>query len=713
MAIPLDALNQIGPTPPESPLEMPEQSLKAVPFCPSFKPLSKHELPEPRWDLAMTFLARVLTFGGAAGLTVYAAQQMVMIVSLAQITFFQWIMVAMLTITFAWIALAATGALAGVLFGQDKAKTRADSKAPLRGKTALLMPIYNEDAARSFAALAAMAEELAEHAQHFEIFVISDTNDPDVWIKETAAIYQLREDLQGKVPVWYRRRTHNAGKKVGNVSDFVARWGARYEYMLVLDADSILAGETIVRLVREMDADERCGILQTLPQLYGGQTLFARLQQYASYVYGGVVARGITAWQNHDGNYWGHNALIRLTAFAEAAGLPHLAGKKPFGGAILSHDFVEAAFIRRAGWSVKMMPNLGGSWEEGPPSIQDVAIRDRRWAQGNLQHLKIIGASGLKWPNRMHMLIGVMSYLASPLWLTLIAVGLITYLHAATASFNYFSEEFSLFPSWPIFDAQRMFELFVVTMIVLLLPKVVGYLSRACRLIVSRPWRIIPLSVGVLVETFFSLLFAPIFMCIHSKHIWDIFTGKDSGWNAQQRVANKVKWRVLVRQHTAHTLLGLAVATLLFNLSWPLLAWMAPTLVGLVLAIPLAAIAMNVPFARLLRRLRILLIPEEHKLPSVMVKQNQFELKYRQVNDSLDVVSVITNDELSLRHFRMLSAPLAHRKGQPDLVAVSAQLKIDDADTVEQAFSWLNKEEKLALLTRWDIACKFKALRRA
>ena len=231
--------------------------------------------------------------------------------------------------------------------------------------------------------------------------------------------------------------------------------------MIVLDADSILAPDTLVTLVREMAADPNLGLLQTVPRLAGGKTLFARLQQFAGRVYGPIVARGIASWQGDDGNYWGHNAIVRVRAFAAAAGLPVLPGKKPFGGAILSHDFVEAALLRRAGWSVRMLPTLGGSWEDSPPSLLDV--RRARPALGTGQHpasRRACWSQGFTWSNRVHMGIGVMSYLASPLWFALIVVGLGTAGHIATVQFEYFTDEMSLFPRWPLFDSERMIRLF-------------------------------------------------------------------------------------------------------------------------------------------------------------------------------------------------------------------------------------------------------------
>lgn len=690
--------------PAETPLPMPVQDLARVP--------GTHNRVEREkrfgWYSLRTFLARLLAFGGALALTAYACYQMVLIVSLAQITVFQWFMVATFTLTFAWIALAAASAITGVLLGQDKCRSKPD--APLRGRTALVMPVYNEDAARSFSALHAMAEALYRQgaSEHFEIFILSDTRHPDQWVKETAAVHRLREALHGRMPVWYRRRADNSGKKAGNIADFVRRWGGHYDYMLVLDADSLLDAGTLTTLVREMNADPQCGILQTLPRLYAGKTLFARLQQFASNLYGPIVARGVTAWQADDGNYWGHNAIIRVSAFAAAAGLPTLPGRKPFGGPIMSHDFVEAALIRRAGWSVRMLPSLPGSWEESPPTLHDLALRDRRWAQGNIQHLRVLGTKGLRWPNRMHMVIGVMSYLASPYWLALIVAGLVTYLHAATATFDYFSEEFSLFPTWPIFDSERMIRLFVLTMGILLVPKLLGWVKALFSARFSGPVRVAPLrwltlTLGVLLEAVFSILYAPVFMVIHTRHVWDILRGRDSGWQTQQRAFSNVPWVALCRRHLWQMLLGVSGVIGLFYLSPPLLAWMSPTLVGLVLAIPLAALSGNRWLARGLRAMGLLTTPEERQPPPIMADRESFETILREHTESLALLPLLNDPQRWRSHFDMVIAPPPDPRGQPDLDRVSAKLKIRDAIHTGEALDWLSDREKMSLLSHWDL----------
>jgi membrane glycosyltransferase len=455
------------PVPPPAPLAMPVQDLRAPRRADT--PASVRRGTDIR-----TSLARLVTFGGAALLTAFATDQMIEAVAVEQVTALQWVMVVLFVISFAWIALSATSGIAGLL-GTDPERKR-EQEQPLAAKTALIMPVYNENPAGTATALAAMASALVEagHGAAFELFLLSDTTAPDVWIQETAAVDELRRLLSGQMAVWYRRRYRNTARKAGNLKDFVERWGGRYEFMIVLDADSIMAPETLITLVRRMQANPSLGLLQTVPVLAGGQSLYARLQQFAGRIYGPVVARGLAAWQGDDGNYWGHNAIVRVKAFADACGLPELPGRKPFGGAIMSHDFVEAALLRRAGWAVRMAPGLGGSWEDSPPSLLDVAARDRRWAQGNLQHLKVLPTRGLVWPSRVHFLTGVMSYLASPLWLALIVVGIILTLQASLIRPEFFTEEFQLFPTWPEFDAERMIWLFVFTMGVLLLPKFIG-----------------------------------------------------------------------------------------------------------------------------------------------------------------------------------------------------------------------------------------------
>jgi membrane glycosyltransferase len=680
--------------PPFALLEMPDQDLVRY--------TRKLRLARPRFT---TWLARLVTFGGALALTAYASREMVAVVSVSVggVTFLQAVMVVLFTITFGWIALAAAGAVAGVLFGGPRRNARGDARVEQR--TALVMPICNEEPARSFASLEAMATSLLERedAPPFEIFVLSDTGNPSIYVQETAAFHALRNALGDRMRVWYRRRSENVGRKAGNLRDFVTRWGGRFDFMIVLDADSVLAPDTLITLVREMAADPRLALLQTVPRLCGGHTLFSRLQQFAGTVYGPIVARGIAAWQGDDGNYWGHNAIIRVRAFASAAGLPDLPGRKPFGGLIMSHDFVEAALLRRAGWSVRMLPTLPGSWEESPPSLLDVAARDRRWAQGNIQHLAVVGSRGLTWPSRMHILIGVMSYLASPLWFLLIAVGLAVTAHVATVQFEYFTDELSLFPRWPQFDSERMIALFMVAMATLFAPKVFGLLRALVNRELLRSVGVVRLVLGVLVETLLSALYAPIMMMIQCRQVWEIFRGQDSGWSTQSRKHAGLRWRTLLRRHWVHMVAGLLIAAALVFISRHLLAWMAPALIGLVLALPLSAASGSAWLAKVTRYFGALTIPEEIAVPEVVQRRDAAEARLEAELEGLSIERLLRDEEARQRHFAAVVPRPPAPRGRPDVLLMAARAKVADARNAGEALAWLTPPERLAALGDHDL----------
>jgi membrane glycosyltransferase len=677
--------------PPPAALEMPEQNLRRY--------VRERRLG---WPSVKTILARVVTFGGALALTTYATLEMIAVVSVGIVSVLQWAMVGLFTITFVWISLAAAAAISGVLFGGVRKRATADTRVEQR--TALVMPVYNENPAGTFAALLAMAETLLEHdAPGFEIVVLSDTTRPEIYIKETAAYHVLREKLGDRLRVWYRRRPENIGRKVGNLHDFVTGWGGRYDFMIVLDADSLLAPDTLVTLVREMAADPNLGLLQTVPRLAGGRTLFARLQQFAGRVYGPIVARGIASWQGDDGNYWGHNAIIRMRAFAAAAGLPVLPGKKPFGGAILSHDFVEAALLRRAGWSVRMLPTLGGSWEDSPPSLLDAAARDRRWAQGNIQHLAVIWTPGFTWSNRIHMGIGVMSYLASPLWFALIVIGLGTAGHIATVQFEYFTDEMSLFPRWPLFDSERMIRLFILAMVTLLTPKILGVLRAFIDWELLRTVNPLRVVLGAAAETVVSALYAPIMMMMQVRQVTEILIGQDSGWATQSRKHARTPWGTLFRRHWLQTLSGIGVSVVLLYVSPALFVWMSPALVGLVCALPLSAASGSVAIAKIARFLGFLTVPEEVDVPRVIALRDEAEARLAELLDGVTIERLLSDEVARQRHFAAVLPRPPGTRGHPDVMFITARAKLGDAHTAAEALSWLSPPERLAVLGDRDL----------
>lgn len=619
---------------------------------------------------------------------------MLEVVDFLRMTILQGVMIFFFAITFTWIAFAAAAALAGIF--APKARFSV-SDSPGESRTALVMPVYNENPLQTTAALQAMAEALAAHgaAHHFEIVVLSDSTQADAWVAESIAVHHLRRALAQTMPVWYRRRWHNAGRKAGNIEDFVKRWGGRYDYMVVLDADSLMTAQTLLSLVNRMEADSRLGLLQTVPALVGQWSLFARLQQFAGRIYGGIIARGVAAWSGDDGNYWGHNAIIRVAAFAQACGLPVLKGAQPFGGHVMSHDFVEAALMRRAGWKVRMACDLKGSWEESPPSLFEAAARDRRWAQGNLQHSKVIGARGLRIASRVHFLMGIMSYLSAPLWLLLLLTGFALTLQATLIRPEYFIQDFQLFPDWPRFDSVRMVKLFIFSMLVLLLPKLLGLVHS----IFSGQLRrgsggVIGLVAGSIVETLFAALFAPIMMLVQTQHIMQILTGRDSGWSAQRRAAAGILWREAWSFHWKHTLIGLVTAWVAYQLSPLLLAWLAPALLGLVLAVPLSKVSGSVRVGRGLARFGLLRIPEETHVPEIIRRRDELVRSATSMTDD-GLRHLAHNRQTRLDHIAGNLPPPPEPRGIPDAHRLTAAAKLADAHTLPEALQWLTPAERI------------------
>ncbi len=679
--LPLQSAPPPGGMPPEAPLVMPLQDLGRRPS----------RLPGS-WPAASVLYARFILVAATLAISAYGTYQMFHVVRFASMTFLQGMMIFFFSISLCWIAFAAGSVLAG-------ASKRRENFAPLEdiGLTALVMPVYNEDPQRTFSALQAMAEALiARHANsRFELVILSDSTNADAWIRETIAIDRLRAALAGSMAVWYRRRWQNVARKSGNIEDFVKRWGARYEHMIVLDADSLIDASTLVRLAQTMSADPQLGILQTAPQLIGATTFFGRLQQFAACVYGPVITRGLAAWSGDASNYWGHNAIIRVKAFAASCGLPNLPGRKPFGGHVLSHDFVEAALMRRAGWKVCMTTELGGSWEESPPSLIDIAVRDRRWAQGNLQHLKIIGSAGLSLTSRVHLGIGIMSYLSSPLWLLLLGIGFALTLQARLIRPEYFSRDFQLFPTWPRFDTQLMTTLFWFSMVVLMTPKLIGLV----RALLSKPIRrggggVIGVAASVLLESILSALYAPVLMLIQSRHVFEVFLGQDSGWKSQRRDGGASSWYEAWRYHRKHMLMSCVTAVIIWFVSPALLVWVAPALLGLFLAVPLSRMSGSRLIGQALARVALLRTPEEIHPPRLVARRLELLASAPPLPED-GLAYLARNREARLAHIQGNLPRPADPRGQPDPYAFTAEQKLIDARTLDEALAWLTPIERV------------------
>jgi membrane glycosyltransferase len=683
-AVRLSPAGSSGGMPPEARLGMPAQDLR----------FSQRQLRPGRASAAVVF-ARIILATVSIGVTVYGVYQMLQVVRFANMTFLQGLMIFFFTVSLAWIAFAAGSVIAGASKRRDLAPKPEEGTGGTL--TALVMPIYNEDPTRTTAALQAMAEALGQIGANgaFEIVVLSDSTNADAWIRETGAIGGLRRSLASVMPVWYRRRWRNVARKSGNLQEFVTRWGGRYDFMIVLDADSLIDALTLTQLVQTMHADPGLGILQTAPQLIGARTFFGRLQQFAACAYGPVISRGLAAWSGDSGNYWGHNAIIRIRAFAECCGLPELEGRKPFGGHVLSHDFVEAALMYRGGWKVRMATDFGGSWEESPPSLIDVAIRDRRWAQGNLQHLKIIGASGLSFASRLHLGIGIMSYLSSPLWLVMLGIGFALAVQSHLIRPEYFNHDFQMFPSWPRFNVELMMALFWFSMVVLLVPKMLGLIRALCSPRLRRGGGgVIGICASFLFEVVLSALYAPVMMMLQSRHVFEVFLGRDSGWSPQRREGGGTSWGDAWHFHNRDVLLAAMAGAIFWFLSPALLAWVSPALLGLLLAVPLSRASGSERLGLSLSKLALLRTPEEVERPVLVARRAELiATAHALPEDGLKYLA--RNRDARSAHIEGNLPRPVDPPGRPDPDAFTAQQKLIDARSLEEALGWLTRVERV------------------
>ena len=594
--------------PTRRPLLMPVQDLKADPVGGSRRPL-----PDSRaWRRNLLIATTVVS-------TLAAAAVMARLLLPGGITAMDGVELVLFAVLFGWVAFAFASAVAGFVV-----MWRARDLEPWRPqpiiftRTALLMPTYNEDVGRVLAGVLAIYEELQDKgvAELYDLFILSDTRDEDIARAEAAGVLRLRLRLNAQQRIFYRRRAHNPDRKAGNIADWVKRFGAAYESMLILDADSLMTGDAIIRLTAAMERDPGVGLIQTLPTVVGAATLFARVQQFAGRIYGPLIAQGQAWWSGDEGNYWGHNAIIRTAAFAACAGLPRIEKAGPFSGHIMSHDFVEAALLRRGGWAVRMAPALGGSFEETPPSLIDMAVRDRRWCQGNLQHSAVLPAAGLHWISRLHLARGILAYLTAPLWLAFLAVGALVWVEQRGASHD---------PVIVILGGV----LFALTMGFLLAPKLMGAALMArssdARRACGGGAR---MSLGVMAEIVLSALIAPVFMLIQSRAVIDVLRGRHSGWAAQRRDDGRLLFRTAWRRHWLHTATGLVWGSAALALDPALFAWTLPVAAGLVLSIPLSMLTSRTDIGQASRRLGLFLTPEEKRAPMVMARAARLRADY-------------------------------------------------------------------------------------
>lgn len=523
-----------------------------------------------------------------------------------------------------WVSAGFWTAIMGFLtlqFGGDRyaisASAAADTPIPPEARTAIVMPICNEHVARVFAGLQATYESLARtgNLEHFDFYVLSDSSDPGIRVAESGAWLDICRRLDCSGRVFYRWRRHRINRKSGNVADFCRRWGGKYRYMVVMDADSVMTGACLSRLVQLMEANPNAGIIQTAPRAAGRDTLYARMQQFANRVYGPLFVAGLHFWQLGESHYWGHNAIIRTEPFIRHCALGRLPGKGSLSGEILSHDFVEAALMRRAGWAVWITYDLPGSYEEMPPNLVDELQRDRRWCHGNLINFRLFLAQGFHIAHRAVFVTGAIAYVSSLFWFMFLLLSTLLLAQHTLVEPEYFTRPHQLFPLWPEWRPDRALALFGVTAAWLFLPKLLSV-----TLIVTRGAEqfggISRMLASMFAEWLFSMLLAPIRMLFHTQFVIAALTGWRTHWKSPPREDAATGWGTALRVHGGHTLLGMAWAGSVLWLNPSFLPWLLPVVGALMLSIPISVYSSSARLGRHARRLGLFLTPEESRPPA-------------------------------------------------------------------------------------------------
>ena len=568
-------------------------------------------------------------------------------------------------VLFAWISAGFWTGLMGtwvMLRGRDRSAV-TDALPRLRrqaidasARTAIIMPICNEHVPTVFAGLRATYESLAatDAAEAFDFFVLSDTSQPAIRAAEQAAWSELAEALarEGSTArIHYRWRQHRSRRKAGNVADFCRRWGADYRYMVVLDADSVMTGECLTDLVRLMEAHPDAGIIQTAPRACGHDTVHARVQQFGSRVYGPLFTAGMHFWQLGESHYWGHNAILRVAPFIEHCALAPLPGRTSLSGDVMSHDFVEAALMRRAGWRVWIAYDLDGSYEQVPPNLLAELQRDRRWCHGNLQNSRLMFEPGLHAVHRTVFLTGVLAYVSAPLWLAFLLVSTLLFASQTHTVPTYFVEPYQLFPIWPTANVGLMLTLFGMTALLLLAPKLLSLAVIVLRGQSRRYGGMLRLGIGAVLEFIHSLLLAPVRMLFHTQFVLAALTGWKLDWKSPPREDSVTPWGEAVRRHGVHSLLaiGWIGAILLTSAAFPW--WLLPVLVGMLAAIPLSALGSRAGPGRWLRQRGVFVIPEEMHEPHVLAEARRHA---EGLQGSLRLADAVLDERLHRRIVRAM-----------------------------------------------------------
>lgn len=480
----------------------------------------------------------------------------------------------------------------------------------LSSRTALTIFLRNEDPRPVFARIEAMQKSLQATGlqRHFRFFVLSDTSEPDIIQLEEAGFDLVAAHVVadgGNRPV-YRRRADNAGYKAGNIQDFLKEHGSRYDFFLPLDSDSVMSGDVMIRLVAAMEARPELGILQTLVVGVPAESGFARMFQFGMRHGMRSFTLGSAWWSADCGPYWGHNALIRAAAFEAHCNLPVLPGSPPLGGHVLSHDQLEATYMRRGGYEVRVLPIETQSFEANPPTLLEFAKRDLRWCQGNMQYWRFLFEPGLKPLSRFQLFQAVLMYVAPPAWIVA------TFAAAWKGVTGGFDATYIELGFWS----------FITIFLLSVTPKIAGVVD-----VLLTPGAIRsyggPLRFGLsaVIELLASMIMAPIVAVYVSVFLIGLLFGRSVTWSGQNRDRLGVTLGTAVKAMGLQTLIGVVLATIITGLiGGYAIFWALPVVAGLCLAIPFTVFTASQRFGYWTTRFGLFAIPEEGCLPRVLTR---------------------------------------------------------------------------------------------
>jgi membrane glycosyltransferase len=477
---------------------------------------------------------------------------------------------------------------------------------PIVTRTAVCLAVRHEDVTQVFTRLNAMIRDVAssEWADRFDFHVLSDSARPEVATAEELAFARLKGGHPRAAFLHYRRRAVNTGFKAGNLMEFAKRGQGEYDHMIVLDADSVMSAASMLRLVRAMQANPTLGILQTLVVGQPSGSAFTRIFQFGMRHAMRTQTVGSAWWQGPAGPFWGHNAILRVQPFVDHCELPLLSGKGPLGGQVLSHDQVEAAMMRGAGYDVRVIADEFESWEENPPNLPDFIKRDLRWCQGNLQYLKLLGMPGLRPMGRFQLANAIMMYAGAPAGLIMLLAGLAMIGDGGKSSV----------------PASVGFALYFIMLALGFAPRLLGLLDLLLRSDQRRRYGgAARLLVGGFIDMLFSFFLGPLMMIAQSVFIAGLIFGRRVFWDAQNRDGRTVPFGEALRGLWPQMLFGLGFAAILARYAFGVLPLAAPTILPCLLAVPFTCLTAGRMLGRLFVRFRVCAIPDEYAPPSTVI----------------------------------------------------------------------------------------------